>query len=311
MLLCYVRYQEVNLMSRMVSQLALADLCFAIGNLLGDAGTYGSVNGFQIACYVQGIMRAWGAICSMFLSAAIAFVLHIKVLRPTSNYFRDVDPYGAKLATFCWVFSFVLSIGPVFTRSYGEVGGFCWIVNTNDVNVTWRYAQVYFWMFLTVIYCAIVWFAISRKLRALSPDMGSETERRAIASKLVWYPLILVITRFPGLIERLLDTIGHMSFFWLSVTHTTLSNSNGWLNAIVYGMTPFIKLRIKEDILSCCSNVGFIETISGNINDDSDSSSSFSRLTGGNGTLTNFATINTTMQDTITETPTDEEEDAF
>jgi len=150
----------------------------------------------------------------------------------------------------------ILSIGPIFTNSYGDVGGVCWIVNTNTVNIAWRYIQVYFWLIVSVIYCACVWVAISRRLKNLASDdnVGLDNERRAITAKSVWYPLILVITRFPGLIERIADTIAHKSYFWLTVWHNVFGNSNGWLNAIVYGMTPIIVFRIKQDISSCCSS---------------------------------------------------------
>jgi len=165
-------------------------------------------------------------------------------------------------------------VGPIFTSSYGEVGGFCWIVNTSTTNIVWRYVQIYLWMFVTVIYCCYVWFSISQKMQ-IAEAGSQERERRAIVSKTIWYPLVLIITRFPGLVERVLDML-HLQFFWLSVIHTTLSASNGWLNALVYGFTPVIRLRIKQECAQHCSPFTS-DTVATIINSDD---STYSELAG-------------------------------
>jgi len=249
MLFCYKRYQTSNLMSRMVANLAVADLVYSIGNLMGDGGTHGDP-----ACYIQGFLRGWGILCAMYMAAAITFILHIKVLRPTSNYFRKFDKDGKRLAAFGWVFSFIPAIGAVLTKGYGEVGGVCWVDDTPIYNLMWRYLQDYFWLVLTVIYSGSVWYAITKRLKNVSNESGSalEKERRAIVAKAIWYPLILIITRFPSLIVRALFTFGHTKFLWLSAIHLSVAASAGWMNSIVYGMTPVIIFRIKQDINSCC-----------------------------------------------------------
>jgi len=83
MIFSYFRYPDLKTdMSQLVAWLALSDLLFAIGNVMGDQGAD------ETLCLIQSVIRVWGALNSMFLSAAIAFVLHMKVLR--------LDPDAAK-----------------------------------------------------------------------------------------------------------------------------------------------------------------------------------------------------------------------
>ena len=77
-----------------------------------------------------------------------------------------------------------------------------------------------------------------------------EEEKRTarIANRLLLYPLILIISFIFATINRFTHLFCDITFEtnWFILLHIVFSNLNGFLNAVVYGLSNQVKQHIKD-----------------------------------------------------------------
>jgi len=157
-----------NFAFKMVFWIAFSDFFYAIGDMMLDSPS-GS-----FACYLQALLISYFELSSMLWTVAIAFTLHITILRKDPNFLLDVEGSARKYALFCWGIPLVLAILPLTTSSYGDSGGWCWISTDASyaAGTAWRFVQFYGPLWLSIGYNIYVYIHITRALNAMlaSPD---------------------------------------------------------------------------------------------------------------------------------------------
>merc|ERR1719320_100440 len=109
--------------------LSVCDLILGFGNYLGDG------NEDNTLCHLQGFIIEFGSISGGFWTAVIAYSIREVVLLQPRNL--NIEDKMKKFDIVVWSSSFILSIVPFFSNSYGDADGWCWISKYGDHSVFW------------------------------------------------------------------------------------------------------------------------------------------------------------------------------
>jgi len=97
-----------------------------------------------------------------------------------------------------------------------------------------------------IIYCAYVYinvYRISKELQKADPHSA----RANIATKLIAYPLVLVICWFWGTVNTLQNSFdSYPGYLWLNGLHIFFAASTGILNAIFYGLSEHVREALRK-----------------------------------------------------------------
>jgi len=178
----YWKFVELrNFAFKMVFWIAFSDFFYAIGDMMLD-----SSNG-SFACYLQALLISYFELSSMLWTVAIAFTLHMTILRKDSSFLIDVEGSARKYAFFCWGVPFVLTLLPFTTSSYGDSGGWCWISTDNSyaAGTAWRFVQFYIPLWLSITYNIYVYVHINRALKVMleSPDSQPNAQENDVHAR--------------------------------------------------------------------------------------------------------------------------------
>lgn len=222
--------------------------------MLGDAGgndTYiGSSSGL---CNLQALLLSYFGLASMMWSVSIAFTLHMAFLRDAPGWSsNEVHLKNRKYQVLCFGLPCVLTLLPLFSSSYGDTGGWCWIHDDDSISIVWRFLQFYIPLWAAISYNIFVYTKVHRKIKAIQQlDPSSNT---TMMSRMKYYPLVLIICFTPGTINILFELSGKSSF-GLNILHAIFAASQGMMNAVVYGLTPAVYERVSETCVfrTCCA----------------------------------------------------------
>jgi len=235
---------------KLVVMLSICDMILGFGNYLGDG------NQDNTMCHLQGFIIQFGSISGVFWTGAIAYsIRQVVLIQPRNMNIED------KMNTFhivVWSSSFILSIVPFFSNSYGDADGWCWISKYGDHSVTWgtfwRMVCFYVPLWLTIVFIIIIY---RRTLRVL--DRSAESFRR-----MRWYPMVLIITYFFATVDRVWQLFGDANYE-LSVFRVFFVSLAGLFNVLIYGWTPAVKDKVRT-----CMHINGIATYAKLAASDSD-----------------------------------------
>jgi len=236
----YLAYRDLRKFAfKLVVMLSICDVILGIGNYMGDGNQDNST------CHVQGFVIQFGSISGVFWTAVIAYCIWEVVLHRTNNL--NIED---KMNTFhiaVWGSSFVLSIVPFFSNSYGDADGWCWISkygkHSEVWGTTWRMICFYIPLWITIVLIIVIY---RRTLRVL--DRSAETFKR-----MRWYPMVLVATYFFATIDRVWQLFGDANYE-LCVFRVFFVSLAGFFNVLIYGWTP----TVKDKLRTCLHNKGFM-----------------------------------------------------
>lgn len=235
-MVCYWRYADLrNFAFTLVFWMSVTDLIFSIGNIMGD------VNGTSYPatdlCKFQGVLRSFGNLSSLIWAVSIAFTLHLCYLQQRIQFSpATADSILPYFHLACWIPTVVLTFLPFSTDSYVDSGGWC------SLSPTWIWIQFFGPLVIGVVYCCWVYYAIYKKL--ISNPQTSESE---LVSRVKYYPAVLIVSKFFAILDRFLR-LGDVYWVPLACLHVAFSASQGWMNAVVYGMTDRVRKKILADI---------------------------------------------------------------
>lgn len=248
---CYFRFTDLrNFAFYLVFNVALSDFFYSIGFFLGDAGGndethLGATDGL---CTLQSVLISYFGLTSLFWSASIAYTLHQGFLRETPSFKpNEIEQHRCKFMGVCWCIPILFTILPFTTDSYGDTGGWCWIMSIEEKHTIWRFVQFYVMNWIAVAYNIFVFYNLRKKI--LSIEASMETPAQGSGSKMVsrlkMYPMVLIICHSVGTIVAFYELAnGGDLHFGLNLVQVIFSSSLGFVNALVYGLTPEIKERV-------------------------------------------------------------------
>jgi len=225
---------------KLVVMLSVCDLILGFGNYLGDG------NEDNTLCHLQGFIIEFGSISGVFWTAVIAYsIREVVLLQPRNLNIED------KMKTFhivVWSSSFILSIVPFFSNSYGDADGWCWISKYGDHSVFWgtfwRMVCFYVPLWITIVFIIIIY---RRTLRVL--ERSAESFRR-----MRWYPMVLIITYFFATVDRVWQLFRDANYE-LCMCRVLFVSLAGFFNVLIYGWTP----AVKDKVRTCMHEHGIAE----------------------------------------------------
>lgn len=249
-IICYLKF--VNLRSfafKLVCYMAIATFFLSIAAIIGN-------NHSHTICVVQAIIMSYFETSALIWAFLIAFVLHQAFLNLKETFqARMIDTYRNHFLLAGWGYPLLFTILPMTTNSYGEAGGWCWIIDDNPIDIVWRFLQFYIPLWMIMIYCMWVYIRVAREFQRQAQELELEenaptgSKKTPVGQRLKLYPLVLVICYFWASINRVYQLFsGGQTVFFLSVLQSVFSSPLGLANAIVYGLTGQIRSAVKREL---------------------------------------------------------------
>ena len=235
----YLYFRDIRSFAfKLVFYLSLMDLGHAIGFFLPP--------GIQVVCQIQAAITSYFSLASVLWTGIIAFSLYLAVLRDK----RDLEHFELRFVLFANGIPLLALIPPLAQEKYGEAQGWCWIQTNGDYYVQgtiWRVVTFYLPLWLVIIFNSFVYYKIIKNVKKDVNLLGSDSElAQKLIQKLRMYPLILIFCYTLATINRIYDFCQPKSInFWLAFLAGVMMCLSGLLNAVVYGLTDTVRLRIK------------------------------------------------------------------
>lgn len=208
--------------------------------------------GSSAECQVQAIILSFFSLSGALWTLYIASSLYAIIVK-NSMFF---EKYFNHALVSIIVLSFITTIIPVITNSYGKVAGWCWIPSKGlNTGFYERILLFFIPLWLIILFNLFLYIII---LRRLSTNLVDQNIIDSLSRKLVYYPLISIICFLPYTLKAILETLEVPFVYQFDFQFTLVSGISrsiiGFLNAIVYGNTRIIKKTIKQRL----SGDGFI-----------------------------------------------------
>jgi len=214
---------------RLVFNVAISDMCYEISFWFTTPNTHGE----STKCEFSGWLQQFGTLSSVMWVTCITYVIHNVVSQP--DRYQSIADDMWKFHAIIWGTSFTTSFFPMFSSSYGQAGGWCWI-DSSDWGIFWRFL---------VFYCP-VWGIIGYILYIFYQSYKSLGLENRILKQMRLYPAILIVTWTFGTINRIVQAAGK-DVFGLACIHAFLMSLYGFFNALAYLYTPVV----RETVLPC------------------------------------------------------------
>jgi hypothetical protein len=188
--------------NKIIFFIALSDMLCAVGGMLGI-----SRNG-TFRCAIQTILTNLFPLASIFWTTVIAYFLFSIVNRTklVPNQHDIISHWW--LHMICWGLPTVVTLFPLITDGYGTYDGepgWCFLKPRRSsppwTYDFWVFASFFGWVYISLmlfvvlavnIFC-VVNLAPQERARSLSRDSATSALVRKILSKLMWYPLVILV----------------------------------------------------------------------------------------------------------------------
>jgi len=243
--------------SRLIFWLSCSSLITGCVNLLSPA------RDIEPICYMQGLIMQFSQQATFLWTCVIATNLFIVLV----VRYKKVKLLEKWYHVFVWSYATGFALCPIFTHDYGIAGPWCWITDSFMGNV-WRFACFYLPLFMYLIYVFVVYVIVAAVVRYTFSRISSKTpdqkkRDRRIINRLVAYPIIFfVLWVFPSINRIYGWASGGNEVFWLFILQSITAPSQGFCNALAYGLDSELRHRYKKLIMKkcCCCSTADMET---------------------------------------------------
>jgi len=212
-------------------------LHIAIANSLRDfAKILGSVEDGSVLCSIQGFAVNFGGLSTFWWIQTIAWVLYSTVFSPSiwrHDHLRD-DNHDIIEQRERWMMAtnyglpLLISMLPLLSDSYGNIGSHCWIRGDADIDHLMRWLCFYCHLILITMCCVAIYWWIGQKVR--------DREFGALFQRIRWYPLCLIIGFGFALLRRSIQIFIDFGVFG-QVVHVITTGSFGVFIFVMVGRT--------------------------------------------------------------------------
>lgn len=237
-IVCYLSFQKLkNFAFKIIIYLQIADLIYNISFIISpifQSSTQASQP--NAICSIQGVLLQFSQLSSFFWAGIISlniYITSVKLIAQPQNYSKAFIFIGYALPM-------LIALIPLTTSSYNEVYFYCWISGAHETIYTTLLYTVPLWF--TLFYIIFVLFRVKRYFISL----GLEHEGRQFYKRTVFYPLILLIANGLPTIHRTVILMGVDPPDVLFIIDNVLTNLQGILNALNYGLNDNVKQELKK-----------------------------------------------------------------
>lgn len=248
-ILVYCGFSEVRSYSfRLILYMSICDLFLSFANLLGP------MDSSDAMCTAQAVLISYFGLASIIWSAILALSLYLFVVKQN----MQVPDFELKFAVFSFGFPILMTFLPFSTDSYGDQYGQCWIDLGDAAGAAWAVVQFYIPLWFTVLFNSYCFYLAYRELKVLIEGVGNmpEEERQLKLNnvkRLKYYPLVLVICWFFASINAIYMLANPRDpSLGLIILDQGMGSLQGFLNAVIYGLNPTVKLALTGTYRACC-----------------------------------------------------------
>jgi hypothetical protein len=204
----------------------------AVSNVLTSIGSaIGVVETGTVACWFQGILTNVFTLSSIQWTTVMAFSLYSIV-----HYEKQVD-VTPLVHAYCWLPPILATVLPLINSTYGNVGNWCWVVDTSRTppwgGMFWFWFSFYGWVWLGLFLMLGILTEMHYIIRQKKATFTVQSLRK-IVSTLNLFPLIILVAWGPACVS---DTIWQMFDRYNSpfgMVGTMCACSQGLLTAILF-----------------------------------------------------------------------------
>lgn len=197
------------------------------------------------SCQAQAILISFFSFAGVLWTTFIAISLYYIIAK--NKVFPEKFLKHSFVVTLA--LSLIEAVVPIVSNSYGTVAGWCWIIQTDNLDDGFyeRYLLFYLpvWLMIFVIIGLYIFV-----IKVLKNTYQDENTIKSLNKKLTYYPMILIVCFLPYTIKGLLELIQVPFVYENEVLLTMIAgifrSLIGFLNAIVYGYTKKVKAAIKS-----------------------------------------------------------------
>ena len=236
---------------KLVAMLSLADFFQSLGMLIGPMH-----NGDKM-CYAQALIISYFSVVSICCTMVIAWTLYSAIILQTPN----IEARFTRNMLFAYGLPLIGTIIPLFSGSYGEADGFCWVMSDDAKDMIIGILQFYVPLWIAFGFNTYCYFRVYRVINVLLQNLeGRKDDDRYRKLKLIkrlrFYPIILVFCWTAGTIHRLYSLANpEEPLLWMAILTILFGSLQGLLNAIVYGFSGPVKEVIKDACFPCFPNL--------------------------------------------------------
>ena len=244
----YLSFKQLRIFSfKLILYLTIADFGHSLGNINSAFIIPKWIN--QPFCTMQALLDTYFTLSSVIWSGVVAYTLYSVVVLHKRNV-EDNEKYYHIIS---WGLPAITCILPFITDSYEYYDSsslWCWIKSDKEFyNIIWQGVSLYIPLWSVILFNIFCYFriirAINNQIDFLSTD---ENYKNQLMRRLKLYPAILVIcyslTSFYRFIQ-FIDIIDSQDTV-LPTVALAISTLVGFLNAVVYGLNPTVKVAIRE-----------------------------------------------------------------
>lgn len=200
----------------------------------------------RAVCKIQSVTITFFACTSIAWTTCITYYIYVSVSSGT-----PAAMYEKRFHFASWTYSGICAIVVAVLRT-GWSDIWCWVPSSSLNNDIVRFLLFYGPLWLIWLYNFVLYMIVHARIRRLL-DMGASPyyKRVAVLQKLVYIPLILVMLRLPGSLNRTLDFFHH-HYYWLDCLQAAGDPAQGFADAIMFGaLNKKIWRRFYRLLLNC------------------------------------------------------------
>jgi len=247
----YLRYNEINrkIYNQMIFNIAVCDLIIAVGTFLGVP------EDDSILCYIQSPMVNIGQVAQIFWVTVLAYYLYFILSNSTATLQTTEFLVSKRVYVLTYGLATFVSLIPLTTVPIGKMdGGWCYFKEPAHNKWTldlWYVISIFGWLYVSIMfYIYLIWYVYVKLYRQAEGGIPVSSSVQKAALKIIWYPIILMITYF----------MVTLYLFWLTVdkkTNLTLVGFIGLNTQLGQGLfdciaflytTPRARTLVIEDL---------------------------------------------------------------
>ena len=237
-ILVYIGYKHLR------SVFFLIVVCMQIGDIIKSVSYFFLDKGYY--CIFQGFLNNVGSLSAVTWSSIISISIYNAYISNEDQHLR----FKKKYIFIGYGIPIIISIIPIITKNYDDIGGYCWI--GNDYWYILQIFCLYFIIILSVIYNLrnyhLVIQEIRRQIAILPSSSVIEGSLQTMSRKFKTYPMILVICYGPSIFKMFFNAFIGESII-LSLICGCLECLMGIFNTIVYACTPIVISAVANTLL--------------------------------------------------------------
>lgn len=226
---------------KIIFQIAVADFYYVSVGLFNML--YASKAG-GTECEVIGFIAEHAALAASTWAYYFAYIMHGVFTQKIKNI-KELREKFTRDAILLWLFPLVFAVIPLFfTGGYGYSYLYCWISETLSI-------EIYYTLVITVLYLPmgiqiVLLLVYYCKIYSAFKNSAENNEQKALIMELMFYPIGVVLNYLLSGIDRFINVGFGLNWLWFSYFHIFVKQSQGFLNALIYGYSSKVRAMIRN-----------------------------------------------------------------